>query len=53
MNDPTFAFDQEEDKLKIMWGPADIERWLQTGKKSSSNERAIEIDRCVTICVTK
>lgn len=34
----------EEDKLKIVWGPADIERWLQTGKKSSSSERAIEID---------
>jgi hypothetical protein len=35
---------QEEDKLKIMWGPADIERWLQTGKRSSSTQRAIEID---------
>ena len=35
---------QEEDKLKIMWGPADIERWLQTGVRSSSTQRAIEID---------
>ena len=34
----------EEDKLKIIWCPADIERWLQTGKRSSSTQRAIEID---------
>ena len=34
----------EEDKVKIVWLPADIERWLQTGKRSSSTQRAIEID---------
>ena len=34
----------EEDKMKIVWGPADIERWLQFGKRSSSAQRAIEID---------
>lgn len=34
----------EEDKLKIVWSPADIERWLQFGKRSSSAQRSIEID---------
>ena len=34
----------EEDKMKIVWGPADIERWLQFGKRSSSAQRSIEID---------
>lgn len=33
----------EEDKLKVIWKPADIEVWLQSGKKSHS-QKAIVID---------
>ena len=34
----------EEDKVKISWEPADIERWLKFGKRSSRSQRAIDID---------
>lgn len=34
----------EEDKVKISWHPADIERWLRTGQRLSRSQRAIVID---------
>ena len=34
----------EEDKMKISWMPADIERWLHTGTKDNRSQRAIDID---------
>ena len=36
----------EEDKVKVKFGPADIERWLQNGvyNKATKTQRAITID---------
>lgn len=34
----------EEDKLKITWEPADIERWLHSGKHGARISSSIEID---------
>ena len=34
----------EEDKLKVVFGPADIERWLQSGQNASSSHKSIFID---------
>ena len=34
----------EEDKLKISWKPADIERWLRAGKKHTRSQRSIDLE---------
>lgn len=34
----------EEDKVKIMWKPADIERWLTSGTKHTRTQKSIDID---------
>ena len=42
--DVTEKLELEEDKLKVIFGPADIERWLQSGVKASKSQRSIFID---------
>jgi hypothetical protein len=42
--DPALQLELEEDKLKVIWAPADIEKWLQTGIRSSSTQKSIVID---------
>ncbi len=43
--DMTDKLEVEEDKLKVIFGPSDIERWLQAGKnKASRSTRSILID---------
>ena len=41
----------EEDKMKISWMPADIERWLHTGTRSTRSQRAIDIDSYEVGCL--
>ncbi|TRY75203.1 hypothetical protein TCAL_00641 [Tigriopus californicus] len=42
--DPSKHIQLEEDKVKIMWKPADIERWLMSGTKHTRTQKSIDID---------
>ena len=42
--DMTDSLELEEDKLRIKWGPSDIELWLQSGSHKKASQRSIEID---------
>ncbi|XP_059078716.1 uncharacterized protein LOC131877137 [Tigriopus californicus] len=40
----------EEDRLKVTWRPADIEKWLHNGKRKSNAEKIITVD-CYEITI--